>query len=389
MNSISKTSRCDELIAWERSLLLNVVVACLGASFGSPVDFMVPSARAATTGSSLILSVKNLGAQFLDNRVGVTGMDGATSVALASGESLWMFGDTVEGPFESIRKLELTKLRSNTGAVVPRQDVSKGITEFRFLTDGSGKRLRQIVPYEADENSAVHRLWPIHGVAVGRQVYVFYHHITLLKGVEVFTNFQLDGMGIARAEFGEFKFKRLVSPDGTREFWKGNHPSFGVFVQREDDFIYLWGSLATGMYLARTRPNTIEDLASFEYLVEAPDSKHSERPPYWSKTFRPTAMLFDAVPNEMSASFNAYLGKYVAFHSLHRENKIVLRTAERIVGPWSESQVVYRPAKTRDTDLIYAAKEHPELAREGGRVLYVTFLNSATYVPQLLEVRLR
>jgi hypothetical protein len=91
----------------------------------------------------------------------------------------------------------------------------------------------------------------------------------------------------------------------------------------------------------------------------------------------------------MSASFNAYLQKYLAFHSLHRENKIVMRTAERIAGPWSEAHVVYRPEKTNDSDLIYAAKEHPELAREGGRVLYVTFVNSASYIPQLIEIQLK
>ena len=39
--------------------------------------------------------------------------------------------------------------------------------------------------------------------------------------------------------------------------------------------------------------------------------------------------------------------------------------------------------------MIYAAKEHPELAADGGRRLYVTYVNSATYVPQLLEVTLR
>jgi len=79
----------------------------------------------------------------------------------------------------------------------------------------------------------------------------------------------------------------------------------------------------------------------------------------------------------------------VAFHSLHRENKIVMRTAPRITGPWSDPQVVYRPEKITDNDLIYAAKEHPELAGENGRVLYVTFVNSANYVPQLIEVTLK
>jgi hypothetical protein len=338
--------------------------------------------------ATAVASVKDLGSQFLENRVGITGADGATSTVLNSGDSLWVFGDTVEGRFESIRGLDLSRLRSNTAAVVPRQNASQEIKNFRFLSDDAGTRPRQIVPFAADEDPAKHRIWPIHGIAVGDHVYLFYHRITLLKGVDVFTNFQLDGMGIARADADKLDFARLTAPDGTREFWKGNEPSFGVFVDTSDDYIYLWGSLLTGMHLARTRPNMIQDFAQYEYLVEAPTAANPDRPPRWDRSFKPTAQLFDAVPNEMSAAYNPHLRKYLAFHSFHRENKIVIRTADRVTGPWSAAQFVYRPPRIKDDELIYAAKEHPELARDGGRILYVTYVNSATYVPQLIEIRL-
>ena len=245
------------------------------------------------------------------------------------------------------------------------------------------------MPFAADENPAVNRIWAIHGVTIASHAYLFYHRITLLKGVDVFVDFRLDGMGIARADVGDLRFTRLTAPDSTRLYWKGTEPTFGVFVTPSDGYLYIWGSLVTGMHLARTRPGSIEDLASYEYLVEAPDLKHPALSPFWSKQFQPTGMLFDSVPNEMSAAYNPYLQMYVAFHSLHRENKIVMRRAPRITGPWSNPHVVYRPEKITETDLIYAAKEHPELARENGRVLYVTFVNSANYVPQLIEVTLK
>jgi Domain of unknown function (DUF4185) len=205
----------------------------------------------------------------------------------------------------------------------------------------------------------------------------------------VFVNFQLDGMGIARANVDELQFERLRAPDGTLEFWKKDVPTFGVFVERSDDYVYLWGSLATGMYLARTPPGSISDLESYEYLVEAPTEAQPTMPPRWSKTFVPAATLFDSVPNEMSAAYNRHLKKHVAFHSLHRENKIVMRTAPSIVGPWSKPQIVYRPDKVKDTELIYAVKEHPELASNDGKIVYVTYVNSATYVPQMVEVTLK
>ena len=99
-----------------------------------------------------------------------------------------------------------------TAAIVPKQDVSAGIREFRFLTAPDGSL--QMLPFAADEDPAIHRIWPMHGICVGDQVYNYYHRISLLTGVDVFFNFKLDGMGISRATVGEFKFERLVAPDG-------------------------------------------------------------------------------------------------------------------------------------------------------------------------------
>jgi hypothetical protein len=363
--------------------------AALGfAATGMQPASLVARADTAPPQESKVASVRNLGNQFLSNSVGVTGADGATSLVLPTGESLWVFGDTVEGPFETIRGLDLSHLRSNTAAIVPRQNASNGIRDFRFLATADGKRPRQIVPFAADEDPSKQRVWAVHGVCIGERIYLYYHAITLLSGVDVFVNFKLDGMGIARAEVKDFAFTRLTAPDGTREFWKGDQPGFGVFVEQHEDYIYLWGSLMTGMYLARTTSESIEDLERYEYLVAAPTVARPDVEPKWSKTFDPAGALFDSVPNEMSAAYNPYLGQHVAFHSLHRENKIVMRTAPKITGPWSSPHVVYRPERVDDADLIYAAKEHPELARDRGRVIYVTFVNSATYIPQMIELTL-
>jgi Domain of unknown function (DUF4185) len=338
---------------------------------------------------SLVARARYLGSQFLDNSVGVTGMDGATSTVLPSGNALWVFGDTVEGPFKSIHGLDLSQLRANTAAIVPAQDASQGIRKFDFLATPDGKRPRQIVPFADDEDPSMHRIWAIHGATINDTIYLFYHRITLLKGVDVLANFQLDGMGVARGDIRNFEFTRLQAPDGSREFWKGNEPGFGVLVERKGEYIYLLGCLQTAMYLARTPMETIEDLSGYEYLVKAADRERPNSSARWAKTFEPTAPLFDSVPNEMSAAYNPYLRCYVAVHVLNREHKIVMRTAPRITGPWSKGEIVFRPEQIAEGDLIYAAKEHPELAREGGRVLYVTFVNSTTYVPQLVELTLR
>lgn len=342
-----------------------------------------------TADSSRVSAVRHLGKQFLDNPVGVTGQDCASSIALPSGEAFWLFGDTIEGPFESIRGLALDDKLSNTAAIVPKQDVSEGIKRFQFITQTDGKRARQFVPFVDGESPAEQRIWPVHGVCSGEHINVFYHRISLIPGVDVFENFTLEGMGIARAKIGEWKFERLKAFDNSYEFWKGDKPTFGVFVQMHDGVAYVWGSLMTGMFLARTSPEKITDLASYEYLNAAPTTADPNARTVWSKTFEPTAVLFDSVPNEMSASYNAHLGCFIVIHTLLRENEIVLRTAPQIVGPWSDAEVIYRPEKEDVADLFYAAKEHPELAREKGRVIYVTYVDSRSYVPKLIEVTLK
>jgi hypothetical protein len=383
MNDQNK-SRCG----LSRRIFLRTSGALLAANYlRQPAVAQIPAVVAAD-GASPVVSVRTLGDQFLTNPLNVTGLDGATSTKLPSGDALWLFGDTVEGPFDSIRKLELTRLRSNTGAIVPPQDASDGIKKFKFLSEDE-KRPRQLIPFASDEDPARNRIWAIHGVCVGENIYLFYHRISLLKGVDVFENFQLDGMGIARAKASDLDFTRLKAPDGTREFWKGSEPTFGVFAERTAEYIYLWGSLATAMYLARVKPDALEDLASYEYLVQAPTRNSLTNEVRWSKKFEATAPLFDSVPNEMSAAYNPHLEQYVAFHSHHRDNKIVMRTASRITGPWSSPHLLFQPPKKSEADLIYAAKEHPELARLGGQVLYVTYVNSATYVPQMIEVTMK
>src|SRR5262245_42260422 len=91
-----------------------------------PLSRLLSHACAAeTAGEKLVASVRDLGVQFRNNPVNVTGQDAASSLVLSNGESLWVFGDTVEGPFKTIRNLDLTNLLSNTGAIVPRQEVSQ------------------------------------------------------------------------------------------------------------------------------------------------------------------------------------------------------------------------------------------------------------------------
>jgi hypothetical protein len=90
----------------------------------------------------------------------------------------------------------------------------------------------------------------------------------------------------------------------------------------------------------------------------------------------------------MSSSWNAHLGCFMSLTTFQRDNILVIRTAPELTGPWSEPEVVYRPERTSDEALFNAGKEHPEFAREGGKVIYMTFIDSTVYKPHLIEITL-
>ena len=99
------------------------------------------------------------------------------------------------------------------------------------------------------------------------------------------------------------------------------------------------------------------------------------------------------MPNELSVSRNAYLGQYLAVHSYNLSGDIVGRTAPAPWGPWTDPVVLWslRSERTRPLPypvLVYAGKEHPELAADGGRILYLTYIEFEEYFPHLIEVTL-
>lgn len=341
--------------------------------------------------SPLVASVRDLGVQFAGNEAGITGQDAVSSIQLPGDETFWVFGDSVEGPFDTIRGFELTEVLSNTGAVVPLHDISHGVRQFRYLTEFPGGRARQLIDFIPPEHKSTQRLWAIHGVHVGGHLYLYYHRITMDPTLDVFETFTLDGMGVARGD-SDLRFERLKAPDGTYEWWKGDEPGFGVWVQQHGEHLYLWGSIqpeeksAGDMYLARVLPERIEDLSAYEYLVSAPTLANPGAEVRWSEKFTPTATLFSDVPNEMSASWNDHLGCFISLTTYRRDNILVMRTAPELTGPWSEPEVVFHPERSSDDALFNAGKEHPEFAREGGRVTYMTFIDSTVYKPHLIEI---
>ena len=74
---------------------------------------------------------------------------------------------------------------------------------------------------------------------------------------------------------------------------------------------------------------------------------------------------------------------------------VVMRTAPRLTGPWSGTQLVRRPSEySRPNVMIYSAKAHPELAGGDLVLTYATntfqfaehFTDSMIYYPRFLRL---
>lgn len=350
-----------------------------------------------------VAAVRDLGPQFVSNPHRMVGQDGAYSIPLGDGTALWFFGDTLVGerPAESlwfvfgepIGGRDMTghgpfeAMITNTGLVLPDQRVESGLKDYRYLLDADGG-LRKLVPSLAPEVPHRDRIWCLHGVALGAQVYLYYIRVRMHEeGGDPFpVGFDLEGSGLAVGTKGVWDFRRIAH-DGETLWWKAGEPMFCSAVLPVDDHVYGYGvRMVDGVQqcaCTRVEVARIEDLSAYRYF----DGDG------WSPHVADAVPVMRDMPNEMSVSWNAYLGAYLAVHSFNTTREVVGRTAPQPWGPWSSPVTLFiadvqLPEPPRYPLLVYAGKEHPELTADGGRVLYVTYLEFEEYYPRLVEVTL-
>ena len=356
-----------------------------------------------------VRKVRDLGPQFVDNTYRMVGQDGAYSIPLGD-TTLWFFGDTLIGnrtpskslwyiDEESIKFQALTegwnlieKIVHNTGALVKNKIGAKGLDNYSHLME-DGKSLKQIIPLMDGENQDSERIWCFHGCEISDRLYLFFQKIEIIEDEDspFPVAFRVIGSGLAAGNKRDWEFKR-VWDDNFGIAWKVDQPQFGAVVLSvaDDDYLYIYGVLrdsvtsTQNVYVARVQPAKIEDISCYEYL--------SNLTPEWSKKVTEAIPIFTGPPNELSISFNRYLNCYLAVHSQDISGTIMGRTSHNPWGPWSEATELYKvklpTKKIPYPTLIYAGKEHPELSPDGGKTLYITYVEFEEYFPHLIEVEL-
>ncbi|HNW58996.1 MAG TPA: DUF4185 domain-containing protein [bacterium] len=371
---------------------------------------------------------RDLGAQFRQNPHHMVGQDGAFTIPTRAG-LLWFFGDTLigarrpgsslwypdgapVGPLDMSGKAGIERMVNNTGLLSTSQVGPEGISDFRYILDDQGE-IKALIPLEADEDPDRVRVWCLHGVEIDNWIYLFFIKVVTIAEGLFPVNFRILGSGLAIGDAETWEFNRIVS-HGSDIWWRENQPHFAAAILNpEGEFLYLYGALqgkdtVQRCYLARVKKCDIKRRERYEYLCTLAteegtppgaaawaggESEGSNGPvPHWSRRVGEAIPLFEGMPNELSVSWNGYLGCYLAVHSLDLTGRIVAHTAAAPWGPWSEPVDLYQvqvphPAHLPYPQLIYAAKEHPALAQEGGRTIYITYIEFEEYFPHLVQVR--
>jgi len=338
-----------------------------------------------------VASASDLGLLFTNNNVKMIGQDAAYSIPINSEETLWVFGDTFVGTFDETGKRIIERMPNNTGLICRSKDAASGLTDFTYLTNESGE-LRQLIPLLSDENPELYRIWAMHGCCINNKVYLLYIRVKILPEGQWPYKFDVAGSGLAVANYPELIFRR-IEENNSAILWQKEDPLFGVAVLpvKQDGLVYVYGSYYKDWNhycaLARVPFDSLEYISYYEYLISPK--------PEWSVDRTKAISIMEGMPTEMSVSYNAYLGCYLAIHSLETSGKIVGRTAPHPWGKWSDPIFLFTPKVplrnplVYNGPLVYAGKEHPELAKQNGKVIYLTCVEFEEYYPRLIEVALK
>jgi hypothetical protein len=354
-----------------------------------------------------VKSSTDLGPQLQANPHGMVGQDGAFSIALDDGTALWFFGDTVVGrrtPGDSLwyhlgkpiggldmsGKRGIDQMLNNTGLILRDKTGAAGLRDFTYLTnaDGTLKCLLPLLPGEVADRD---RIWCQHGIEIeGTLILSFIKVITFEEARWPFpVGFEIVGSGLAVGSKHDWRFERVVHQQDS-VLWRAEVPHFGVAFVRPvvtDGFVYVYGSIAGPQtqhcHVARVPIGRIEQFPAYEYFDGSS----------WSSVVTDSTPVMEGMPSEVSVSWNAYLGCYLAVHSDLLSGRIVGRTARNPWGLWSAPTLLWHARPKYGVPegfipLIYAGKEHPTLSDEGGRVIYLTYIEFEEYYPHLVRIEL-
>jgi hypothetical protein len=307
----------------------------------------------------------------------ITGRDGGTSAQLW-GRSVWTFGDSVV----ATKDAEEQTWHHNSYAFASSVDLASGRLELTSPADEVGSPRYLVAPTQEEASfNAAHRgdncevkpcgarwaVWP------GQPVWDEKRSRAIIPYGLIYAepgDFNFHGVGQSFAVWSAFDSapERPVVQPGAE------HPTllmgekergFGVGPWVEGDDFYIFsceGDFDKPCVLAKVPLEAIFDRGAWRYW----DGDG------WTNKVKDAEELFDG-SSILTVIRLPFANRLAAIYSSPLSNKVMLRTAKAITGPWSNEVKLFEADRKTSEGNVYDAIPHPELAEQDGRVQYVTF----------------
>jgi hypothetical protein len=311
------------------------------------------------------------------------GADDAYSIPLTSTRSVWLLGDTLVADATATDRADYKSMPRNSLAITdcrPGQECSINY----YWKSGPAEKPRSFF----DTGREDLWYWPLDGYFDGKKLYLGQMIVRNKKGAG-----PEDPMGF---EIAGTQWMVVENPLDPPEKWRIDSKELtneklwaGSSIFEWDGKVYFYSQAPAGegkgyMTVLRVKKEKLADPASsWEYL----DSSRKWRR---GTAQADAARVIDQPISEMSVRYHPSIKKWVAV-SIGPEfpsNRVVVRTAESPVGPWSEPVTVFHfpemdpknPIYDKDT-FCYAAKEHVEF---GDTKLVLTYACNSMKISKVI-----
>jgi hypothetical protein len=324
----------------------------------------------------------------------MVGQDGGQSIPIDGG-NLFVFSDTLLAALSPHHPLspvppafgnaagERGVFLANSAGTTRGRNLVAAWEEIRYYTGADGFPREILRPLQREQAQGI-RFWPEHGLSIDGRVYLYYLGIQTVDPTTIW-GFRTLGTGLAVLDPASGDCERLWFGDDWR-LWKPLHDDthFGVQVIREEDYLYVFGSVRTGLFnyarLARVRPTDIARPDLYEYLL-SPE-------PRWGGSLAEACDL-GPCSSDYSVSFNEHLGRHLMFYVDSYEKSLMVRVADRPWGPYTKPARVIRLPHEASSEMIYLGFEHPDFSLDGGRTVFISYCQPRFTSNSLLNLRFR
>ncbi|MCX7919531.1 MAG: DUF4185 domain-containing protein [bacterium] len=318
---------------------------------------------------------------------GWTGADGAYSVPLSDKVTLWLYGDTWIGDIVDGKHSGGTII-NNSIALQHGINPKTASLKFYWKTDSTGKPRAFFTP-----DDGLGWFWLQAGMKVNTKLYIFLSQIVSTQSdPNSIWNFKGVGTWLAEIENPtddpmNWRIRQYKVPfgnfDGTSTYF------FGAAVMQVGKYMYIYGCqdepsqwiVGRNMILARVPANRLTEFRQWRFYNNGK----------WVSDSKQCSYLFNGIAPEYSVNYLPYLKKYVCVYTeLGMSNRILMRTALKPYGSWSQPTTVYLCPEVswNSTYFCYAAKAHPELSESMDELIITYVCNSFDFWQMVADSRI-